>query len=101
MSFPRARTPARCASKTMPPLPQQGSRSVSPARATRFTATAASQVLTFLAVGTPAGQPPISLLDGVNLTFVPEPGSALVVIAGLAGLATLARRLRAGRSPRA
>jgi hypothetical protein len=36
-----------------------------------FTATGSSQVLSFLAYGTPTGQPPFSLLDGVSVT-VPE-----------------------------
>lgn len=59
-----------------------------------FTATATSQVLTFLAVGSPAGEPPISLLDGVSLTQVPEPASAFIALAAFAGLGALARRQR-------
>lgn len=61
---------------------------------TTFVATAASQVLTFMAVGSPAGEPPISLLDGVSLNQVPEPASALLAGAGMVGLALLARRRR-------
>ena len=58
----------------------------------RFTATSASEVLTFLSAGTPAGAPPIALLDGVSITqAVPEPATLCVVTAGLA-LAGLARR---------
>ena len=54
-----------------------------------FTADGASDVLSFLAVGTPAGVPPFSLLDGVSVNSVsaPEPGSVtlLVSLAGLLG----------------
>ena len=58
----------------------------------RFTATSASEVLTFLSAGTPTGAPPIALLDGVSITqAVPEPATLCVVTAGLA-LAGLARR---------
>lgn len=56
-------------------------------QSTIFIATAASQMLTFLAVGSPAGQPPVSLLDGVNLVGVPEPASIALTLAGLAALA--------------
>ena len=51
-----------------------------------FTATSTSQVLGFLAVGTPAGQPPFALLDGVSLTAVPEPSSWALMIVGLLGV---------------
>ncbi len=37
-----------------------------------FTATSTSQTLSFLAQGTPTGQPPFALLGGVNLDLVPE-----------------------------
>jgi hypothetical protein len=37
-----------------------------------FTATSSSQVLSFLAYGTPSGEPPFSLLDGVSVSAVPE-----------------------------
>lgn len=64
-----------------------------------FTATAASEVLSFLAVGTPAGAPPVSLLDGVSLTAsissVPEPTSWALLATGLLamiGVAQLRRR---------
>ena len=59
-----------------------------------FTATSTSQVLSFLAVGTPNGVPPFSLLDGVSLTAdVPEPGS--MVLFGLsAGILALVSRRR-------
>jgi hypothetical protein len=64
------------------------------AQSVLFTATSTSQVLTFLAVGSPAGQPPISLLDGVTLNFVPEPSSIAVLLAGLFCLGLAARRMR-------
>jgi hypothetical protein len=40
-----------------------------------FTASGTSELLSFLAVGTPSGAPPISLLDGVSVSAVPEPGT--------------------------
>ncbi len=60
-----------------------------------FTATAASQTLSFLAAGTPGGQPPFSLLDGVSLVETPEPASWAALMAGGAAVALLRRR-RAG-----
>ena len=64
-----------------------------------FTATTASQVLSFLAVGTPDGQPPFSLLDGVSLqevTAVPEPATWALMIAGFGMVGFAARRRRVG-----
>ncbi len=66
----------------------------------RFTATAASQLLTFISYGTPAGLPPLILLDGVSVravvpTAVPEPASLTAMVAGLVGLGVLARHRRA------
>ena len=68
-----------------------------------FVATSSTQVLNFLAVGTPSGLPPISLLDGVSLTEVsqvggaPEPSSWMMMLAGfgLFGAASRRRRVRA------
>ena len=59
-----------------------------------FTATSVSQVLSFLAVGTPTGLPPVVLLDGVSVTenTVPEPAMLGLMGLGLAGFA--AARLR-------
>ena len=57
-----------------------------------YTATAATEILSFLAVGTPgASEPPFSLLAGVSLEDMPEPGSVAVVAAGLLGLLALRR----------
>jgi len=61
----------------------------------RFTATSASQALTFLSYGTPEGLPPVALLDGVSVTAtVPEPTSWALVTAGLLGLGWTVRRRR-------
>ncbi len=64
-----------------------------------FTATAKSQLLSFLSVGTPSGLPPVILLDGVSVKdtsniVVPEPAMLGVLGLGLAGLAGLARLRR-------
>jgi hypothetical protein len=68
-----------------------------------FVASATSQVLTFLSVGTPTGLPPIALLDNVSVTnttvhaTVPEPASLALVLTGM-GMAGLVGRRR--RSPK-
>ncbi len=51
-----------------------------------FNATSTSEVLSFLAIGTPAGEPPFSLLDGVSAFQVPEPGTLGMFGACAAGL---------------
>jgi hypothetical protein len=51
-----------------------------------YTATGTSEVLSFLAQGTPNGLPPVALLDGVSLTAVPEPASWAMMLVGFAGL---------------
>lgn len=60
-----------------------------------FTAQTANDVLSFLAVGTPNGEPPFSVLDGVSVVSAvatPEPGAlALLGLVGL-GLVAVARR---------
>jgi hypothetical protein len=61
-----------------------------------FTASAASQTLQFLAIGTP-GLPPMSLLDGVSLTeVIPPPASVPgpVPLLGLGATMAWSRRLR-------
>jgi hypothetical protein len=56
----------------------------------QFKATAIKETLEFLALGTPNALPPYALLDGVDVTPVPEPatwslfGIGFAVIAGLA-----------------
>lgn len=57
-----------------------------------FTATAASQSLSFLAKGTPEGLPPFSLLDGVSLTAVPEVSSPAIMAMGMSLLLCVRRR---------
>lgn len=64
-----------------------------------YTATSTSELLSFLATGTPSGVPPFALLDGVSLvdTSVPSvPDSASTgVLFGLSALALVAApRLR-------
>ncbi len=59
-----------------------------------FTATGSSETLSFLAQGTPGGEPPFSLLDGVSLSAVPEPASWAMMVLGIGGLGAIARRRR-------
>ena len=67
-----------------------------------FTATSASQVLSFMAKGTPDNLPPFPLLDGVSLTLdtaaVPEPSSVLMLGLGSLGLVGVGLARRARRS---
>ena len=58
-----------------------------------FTANATSEVLSFLAVGTPSGVPPFTLLDGVTVSSAaPEPGYLLLVGIGLVAAGVVRRR---------
>ena len=58
-----------------------------------FTATSASEVLSFFAVGSPSA-PPYTLITGVSLTegAVPEPATWALMLAGFAGLGFAAWR---------
>jgi hypothetical protein len=61
-----------------------------------FTATSASQALSFLAQGSAPGAPPFMLLDGVSLTAaVPEPSTWGMMLGGMALVGVAARRRRA------
>jgi hypothetical protein len=60
-----------------------------------FTADSTSEVLSFLAVGTPGGNlPPFALLDGVSLTAVPEASTWAMMLMGFGGLGYAAFRRR-------
>jgi hypothetical protein len=69
----------------------------------KFTADAASEVLKFISIGAPSGQPPVALLDDVSLTgdasisptgAVPEPGTWAMMGVGFAALGLAAYRRR-------
>jgi hypothetical protein len=61
-----------------------------------YKATATNETLTFMAVGTPAGLPPLVLLDGVSMFSTPEPTSLAMLGLGIAlfGVARLRRPVR-------
>jgi len=59
-----------------------------------FTATATSELLSFLAIANVGGEPAFLLLDGVTLQDVPEPASFAVIGAGLLGVLVARRRRR-------
>ena len=58
-----------------------------------FTATSATETLSFLSQGGPGGAPPIALLDSVSLT-VPEPASWGLMLVGFGAMGFAARRRR-------
>ena len=61
-----------------------------------FTATAVSQVLTFMAIGTPNGAPPVALLDGVSLTArVPDVATWMLMVGGFGLVGAVSRFRRA------
>ncbi len=59
-----------------------------------FTFDGANNVLSFLAVGTPNGLPPFSLLDGVSAAAVPEPATWGLMLVGFGAVGFAARRRR-------
>jgi hypothetical protein len=62
-----------------------------------FTATSGTEVLSFLAHGTPDGVPPFSLLDGVKMTAaVPEPATWALMLGGF-GLVGFSLRKRGAK----
>jgi len=54
----------------------------------------ATQVLSFVAKGTPSGQPPFVLLDGVSIRAVPEPDTLALIGLALVGIPVLHRLRR-------
>ncbi len=61
-----------------------------------FVASATSETLSFLALGTPNGLPPFALLDGVSMQVAPEPGTFALIGLGLVAI-PLGARLRRRR----
>jgi hypothetical protein len=59
-----------------------------------FTATSPTETLKFLALGGPAGLPPIAVLDSVSLAGVPEPATWAMMLIGFGGIGALVRRRR-------
>lgn len=60
-----------------------------------FTATATSELLSFLAQSTSSGAPPFALLDGVSLTQTPEPATVWMLGGALLALSAGVRKARA------
>lgn len=57
-----------------------------------FVATGTSEVLNFMAIGTPAGGPPVALLSDVSLSAIPEPATWALMVLGFGGLGFAAYR---------
>ena len=73
-----------------------------------FVADSANEVLTFASFGSPAGGPPMTLLDGVSLTEVsggavtapvPEPSSWMLMLAGFASIGRYVQTRRRSKRP--
>jgi hypothetical protein len=75
------------------PLPSHGFSGWS-SRSLTFTADGTSDVLSFLAYGTPNGEPPFSLLDGVDVEPVAAPEPSSLIGGGLVLLALGGSSLR-------
>jgi hypothetical protein len=59
-----------------------------------FTAQSDTQVLSLLAYGTPEGQPPFSLIDGLNLEAIPEPSTWAMMLIGFGVIGGVMRNRR-------
>jgi hypothetical protein len=60
-----------------------------------FVPTSTTETLSFLAVGTPTGEPPFSLLDGISVVQVtPEPSSLALLGTGVLAIGGMLRRRR-------
>jgi hypothetical protein len=60
-----------------------------------FTASSTSELLSLLATSANHGVPPVALLDGVSITYLPEPSAWAMMIVGTGLLGAVARRRRA------
>jgi hypothetical protein len=63
-----------------------------------FTATNATETLSFLAVGTPNGEPPFSLVGDINMTLIPD-FSNWMIFAGFGAVCILFEVVRRRRRP--
>jgi hypothetical protein len=80
-------------SSTLMNIPSGGASAWAANTATMiFTATSASETLSFLAAGGSGGAPPLALLDGVSISQVPEPASLALLGLGVAGVMGLKKR---------